>query len=335
MNPKRKIIPIFVPHLGCPNACVFCNQRKISGSLVPAGPDDVARAVEEAKKRVTGGAELAFYGGSFTALEEAAQRALLGAARPYMREGFIESVRLSTRPDKIDKAALELLKEYGVETVELGAQSMDDAVLAASGRGHSAADTAAASKLIKEAGFKLILQMMTGLPSSSYESDVETAGRLIALAPDGVRLYPTVIIKDTALYDMWRRGLYREHTLEEAVRLCADIAAAFEAAGIPVIRLGLNPPEALAGGGAAGGAYHPALGQLVYSRLYLLRAERLLREARPAKAAVLGVNGACLSLMVGQKRSNIKALKESLGLDELAVVGAEIPPGKIEIVKLS
>jgi histone acetyltransferase (RNA polymerase elongator complex component) len=335
MIPKRCIIPIFVPHLGCPNACVFCNQRKISGSLVPADGKTVTKAVEEAKKHITGRAELAFYGGSFTAIEKARQRELLEAAQPYVREGFIGGIRLSTRPDKIDDEALKLLKNFGVETIELGAQSMIDEVLIASGRGHTAADTSAASELIKNSGFKLILQMMTGLPSSSYESDIETARKIIALEPDGVRIYPTVIIKDTALYDLWRMGRYKEHTVEDAVCVCATIAAAFEEAQIPIIRMGLNPTDDLSGGEAAGGAYHPALGQLVYSRIYLERAEGLLGNLNyQAKTIELGVNKACISLMVGQKRENIRSLKARFGFDSVRVKSIEIPPGKIEIISI-
>jgi Histone acetyltransferase len=315
MIPKRKIIPIFVPHLGCPNDCVFCNQRKISGSLVPADETTVVRAIEEAKRYITGGAELAFYGGSFTAIEKQTQIKLLEAVQPYMRDGFIAGIRLSTRPDKIDAEALGLLKEYGVETIELGAQSMDDAVLAASGRGHNSAHTVTAAELIKSSGFRLILQMMTGLPSASPDSDIKTAADIIALMPDGVRIYPTVIIKDTALDGLWQRGLYKEHTVEAAVSVCSVIAAAFNKAGIPIIRLGLNPTGELSGGEAVGGAYHPALGQLVYSRLYLDKAEGLIQGVLPAKSVVLMVNKACVSLMAGQKRSNIEALKNKFGLD--------------------
>ena len=181
----------------------------------------------------------------------------MGAAKTYLDREEINAIRLSTRPDAIDETVLERLHRYGVETVELGAQSMDAQVLRRSARGHTAEDVERASKLIKASGFRLILQMMTGLPGDTAEKDIETARKIIALEPDGVRIYPTVIVRDTALYDMWRAGKYREHTVEDAVSVCAQLVPLFEAAGIPIIRLGLNPTDDLSGGDAAGGAYHP------------------------------------------------------------------------------
>ena len=278
MSARESIIPVFVPHLGCPNDCVFCNQRRISGSLSPARPEDVAAAIDRALSLTPPGTrrQLAFYGGSFTAIPDAEQEALLGAAQPYLERGDIVSIRLSTRPDAIDGAVLARLKRHGVETVELGAQSMSDSVLALSGRGHTSADVEEASRAVKAAGFRLILQMMTGLPGSDDETDIGSARSIAALEPDGVRVYPTVIVRDTALFDLWRAGRYKEHTVEDAVRVCARIVPIFEAAGIPIIRMGLNPTEDLSGGDAVGGAYHPALGELVRARIMRGRAEALL-----------------------------------------------------------
>ncbi len=275
---KRSIIPLFIPHLGCPNDCVFCDQKRISGSLSPACGTDVIRALEAAKARGQRGVELAFYGGSFTAIDREIQQELLSAAAPYREDGTVGAVRLSTRPDAVDEDILRFLSSWGVRTVELGAQSLDEQVLLASGRGHTAADTVRAAGLVKAAGLQLVLQMMTGLPGSSRESDVRTAHGVIALRPDGVRIYPTVIVKNTALEAMWRSGRYQEHTVEDAVAVCADILPLFRAADIPVIRLGLNPTEELSHGGAVGGAYHPALGELVRSEVMRRRAEALLRE---------------------------------------------------------
>ena len=180
MSARESIIPVFVPHLGCPNDCVFCNQRRISGSLSPAEPGDVAAAIDRALSLTPPGTrrQLAFYGGSFTAIPDAEQEALLGAAQPYLERGDIASIRLSTRPDAIDGAVLARLKRHGVETVELGAQSMSDSVLALSGRGHTSADVGEASHAVRAAGFRLILQMMTGLPGSDDETDIGAgAGR--------------------------------------------------------------------------------------------------------------------------------------------------------------
>lgn len=321
MSARESIIPVFVPHLGCPNDCVFCNQRRISGSLVPATAQTVREAVRNAAGLRTDGVkrQLAFYGGSFTAIPWAEQEALLAAAKEYLDSGELDSVRLSTRPDAVDGVVINRLVRYGVETVELGAQSMDDEVLALAGRGHTAADVESASHRIKAAGLRLILQMMTGLPGDTDEKAVETAKKIIALRPDGVRIYPTVIIRDTALYDLWQNGRYSEHTVEAAVRVCAKLLPMFEAADIPVIRLGLNPTEELSGGAAAGGAYHPALGELVRARIMLERARNLMRGTPSGSRVTLHVAPSRSSQMIGQHRSNIKALTEEFNLTEIKV----------------
>ena len=323
MPARENIIPVFVPHLGCPHDCVFCNQRRISGVQEPATAETVHEAIKNAAALGLGDVkrQLAFYGGSFTAIPAAQQEELLGAAKEYLDSGFLSSVRLSTRPDAIDDAVLDRLRRYGVETVEIGAQSLDDRVLKLSARGHTAADVENASRMIKAAGFRLILQMMTGLPGDTPETSVRTAERIIAMKPDGVRVYPTVIVKDTALYDFWLRGTYREHTVEDAVSVCARILPMFEAAGIPVIRLGLNPTDDLSGGDAAGGAYHPALGELVKSRIMLQRAAALLEAAgaAPGGSAEIYVHPSRVSQMTGQHRGNIEALKERFGLESVKV----------------
>ena len=322
MSARESIIPVFVPHLGCPNDCVFCNQRRISGSVAPATAENVVSAIENALRLTPPGTrrQLAFYGGSFTAIPVAEQESLLGAAVPYLERGDIASLRLSTRPDAIDGAVLRRLRSYGVETIELGAQSMSERVLALSGRGHTAADVEDAARAVKGAGFRLILQMMTGLPGAGDESDVESARRIAALGPDGVRVYPTVIVRDTALCDLWRAGRYKEHTVEDAVRVCARILPVFERAGIPVIRLGLNPTEDLSGGDAVGGAYHPALGELVKSRIMRDRAEKILSGAKRGEQAVLRVNPRLMSQLVGQHGANRAYLVERFGLSGLRIV---------------
>ena len=321
MSARAHILPVFVPHLGCPHACVFCNQRRISGTQRPATAEDVKNSIAQAAAFLPEGGkrQLAFYGGSFTAIPAQEQEALLAAAKQALDRGEIDAIRLSTRPDAIDDTVLKRLRFYGVETVELGAQSMDDTVLRLSGRGHTAAAVEQASRQIKAAGFQLILQMMTGLPGATDETDVETARRLIALGPDGVRIYPTVIVKDTALYESFRAGTYREHTVEDAVRVCAKIVPLFEAAGIPVIRLGLNPTEELSGGAAAGGAYHPALGELVKSRVLLEKARELLEGVEPGSRVRLIVGRGRASQMAGQHRENLRRLREEFGLAEIKI----------------
>ncbi len=331
MSARESIIPVFVPHLGCPNDCVFCNQRRISGSTVPASAEDVDNAIKNAAALPRTGAkrQLAFYGGSFTAIPKAEQEALLSAAYSHLLSGEIDSIRLSTRPDAIDAEILARLKKFGVETIEIGAQSMDERVLLLAGRGHTAKDVENAARQIKSAGFRLILQMMTGLPGADDESSIESARRIIALEPDGVRIYPTVIVRDTALYDLWKAGRYDEHTVEDAVRVCAKLLPMFEKADIPVIRLGLNPTDELSGGAAVGGAYHPALGELVKSRIMREKAEKLLAGVPKDSNVTLGVNSSRISQMVGQHRCNIDYLTEKFSLKELKVKNADIDADNI------
>ncbi len=336
MTPKRHIIPVFVPHLGCPNGCVFCNQRRISGHGEPATPETVRQAV----RGITYGPpedtpiQLAFYGGSFTAVPEAEQNALLDAAAPFLKQYKNASLRVSTRPDRVDGPALERLFSFGVRTVELGAQSMCRDVLEASRRGHTPEDTENAARCVTGAGMELILQMMTGLPADTPEKSLYTAERLVALRPDGVRIYPTVVIKDTELYELWRRGEYREHTVEEAVALCARLYGVFERAGIPVLRMGLNPTQELTGGDAAAGAYHPAFGELVFSQIYLDKALALLRPLGRFKGVTLGVAQNRVSCMVGHAGRNVASLRRELGPISVRVKSADVGPGEIVIMSI-
>lgn len=338
MSARECVIPVFVPHLGCPNDCVFCNQRRISGSTKPATADDVNKAIDAAAALLPVGAkrQLAFYGGSFTAIPVPEQLALLSAAKRRLDAGDIDALRLSTRPDAIDGAVLNRLAAFGVETIELGAQSMCDEVLALSGRGHTALDVENASRMIKAAGFRLILQMMTGLPGDTKARSIDTARRIIALKPDGVRIYPTVIVRDTALYDLWQTGQYQEHTVDTAVDYCAALVPMFERAGIPIIRMGLNPTDELSGGAATGGAYHPALGELVKARIMLDTAREILRAAAvaPRSAVTLGVSQKQISQMAGQHRGNIAALTAEFDLAVLKIRPADLKPGEIAILSV-
>ena len=336
MSAKECVVPVFVPHLGCPHQCVFCDQRRISGSAEGASAATVRQAIQAAAALPRSGAkrQLAFYGGSFTAIPAAAQEELLGAAAEAIGRGEIDSIRLSTRPDAIDGAVLERLRRFGVETIELGAQSMDGEVLRLSGRGHTAEDVERAAAAVRSAGFRLILQMMTGLPGDSEEKDLETARRLIALRPDGVRIYPTVIVRGTPLWEQWRRGAYRAHTVEEAVAVCAKLLPLFEAAQIPVVRLGLNPTEELSGGEAAAGAYHPALGELVKSRVLLEKMRALLADVPRGSRVRLGAAERSLSQAIGQKRENLRVLSREFALGEIRVVPAAVKEGEIVLLSV-
>lgn len=321
MSARENIIPVFVPHLGCPNDCVFCNQKRITGTPEPASPETVAAAVEAADRMEidAGNRQLAFYGGSFTAIPVKQQEELLSAAYEHVLKGRLNSLRLSTRPDAIDTETLNRLKRYKVETIELGAQSLDEQVLLLSGRGHTADDVVNASRLIKENGFRLIIQMMTGLPGDSDEKCIETAEKIIALKPDGVRIYPTVIVKDTPLYDLWTEGRYAEHTVEDAVRVCAKLLPMFREAGIPVIRLGLNPTDELSAGGAVAGAYHPALGELVKSRILYNELEKMLEGTEAGSAVTVLCPPSKVSQLTGQHRCNIDRIIKAYSLESLTV----------------
>ena len=334
MSARVSIIPVFVPHWGCPHACVFCNQRSITGQRNRASAADVQHAIESAAAFLPQGEkrQLAFYGGSFTAIPVPEQEELLEAAQPYLKSGALSSIRLSTRPDAIDPGTLARLRRFGVETVELGAQSMDAEVLRLAGRGHTAEDVERASRLLREAGFSLVLQMMTGLPGDTPEKDLETAKRIIDLKPDGVRIYPAVIVRGTALHELWRAGQYREHTVEDAVEICARLLPLFADAGVDVLRVGLNPTEELSGGEAAAGAYHPALGELVRSRVYRNRAEEKLKGIEPGSRVTLTVGRGKTSQMTGQHRQNLLWLQERFSLAEIRVKEAPAAGDVIRII---
>lgn len=254
-------------------------------------------------------AEIAFFGGSFTAMEPAYMRGLLEAAGPYVRDGRFSGIRVSTRPDAVDEAMVALLRGYGVTAVELGAQSMDDAVLETNGRGHRAADVESASRLIRAGGLSLGLQMMTGLPGDTDAGAWETARRLAVLRPDTVRIYPTVVMRGTMLERWYRADQYQPQTLEEASALCAGLLRYFEREqGIPVIRLGLHAGADMQAGLVAG-PWHPAFRELCEGQLYLRLAAKLLRRDIPGGGRVrVTVRPDAISKMTGQRRCNLEAL---------------------------
>ena len=314
------IIPVFIPHAGCPHDCVFCNQKKIAGTLTPPDSAEVSAIIESALKKTPRGAELAFYGGSFTAIPKKQMTAYLDAARPYLQRGDISSIRLSTRPDAINEDVLNVLKTYGVTTIELGVQSMDEEVLKKSGRGHSAEDAIRAAELVKGHGFFLVLQMMTHLPGTSREKDIYTARKLSEQNPDAVRIYPTVVVANTALETMWRRGEYTPATIEQAAELGAQILEIFDTKKIPVIRFGLNPSDDLSGGEALAGAYHPALGEMARSAVFLKKIRQKIKERSiSGKTLDIYVPRGKKSICIGQKRANIKALISEFGFSTVSV----------------
>lgn len=264
---KRLIIPVFIPFGGCPHQCVFCDQTGITGKAEMPCTDEVNSTIETylstwEKAGGKGPREVAFYGGSFTGLPKEQQAVYLKTARRFIEEGRMDSVRLSTRPDYMDAGTARFLNGYGVGTVELGAQSMSDAVLKLSGRGHSAADTERAVRVLKEAGIETGIQIMPGLPGDTEETIISTVEETIQLKPAFVRIYPTLVLKDTPLHAMYRAGRYAPWALDEMVPVCKKAAGLFRAAGIPVIRMGLQPTEDLTKALVCG-PYHPSFRQLV------------------------------------------------------------------------
>ncbi len=332
---KHANIAIFVPHLGCPQQCSFCEQNTITGAsgTRPPSPEDVAKAAATASESLgerSREAEIAFFGGSFTAIRRGYMLELLEAgAQAVERYGF-RGIRCSTRPDAIDGEILPVLRAHRVTAVELGAQSMDDGVLFANRRGHTAADTARAAGLIRGAGLELGLQMMTGLYTDTPEKSWETARQLIALKPDTVRVYPTIVLPGTELERLYQAGSYRPQSLEEAVELCAGLLEMFQKAGAAVIRMGLHPEPQLEKKMLAG-PYHPAFRQLAESRLFL---KKLLAALPGPGRYRVSVNPRDLSTAVGQGRENARRLKEAGFLVEFAGALGQAP-GNFELLKLA
>ncbi|MBQ5677272.1 MAG: radical SAM protein [Clostridia bacterium] len=303
-------ISVFVPHKGCPNDCSFCNQRAISGQTVPATPKDVENAVKIAIEYNVDpkNTEIAFFGGSFTAIERDYMVSLLTAAKHFLDTYNFKGIRVSTRPDCIDEDILSTLKSYGVTAIELGAQSMCDDVLLANRRGHTAYDVQNASALIKDYGFELGLQMMTGLYKSDFEKDEYTAREIIKLKPDIVRIYPTVVLKNTHLGYLQEKGEYIAPKAEESAPFCAKLLQMFEKNHIKVIKLGLHSSETVEGD-MVGGAYHPAFRELCEGHIYLTKILEKLKGKDKNQQYVIYVNKKVLSKAKGQQKRNEKALK--------------------------
>ncbi len=307
MKKRHSNISIFVPHIGCPNMCSFCNQRHITGVNYAPRTTDVVEYVKTAVKSPNYdplNTEIAFFGGSFTAINRNYMTQLLKVANIFIENGVVSGIRISTRPDAIDREVLDILKQYGVTSIELGAQSLNDKVLRTNNRGHSAKDVIEASKLIKEYGFSLGLQMMTGLYNDCDEYALDTARKIIELQPDTVRIYPTIVLKDTDLAALYYDNRYKPQTLEGAVDLCSKLLLMFEQANINVIRLGLHSIEK---DSYIAGPWHPAFSELCQSKIMLDRASELLTETGDYN---LFVNSSFVSKMIGQSKGNINKLKE-------------------------
>ena len=328
------IIPFFIPPAGCPHQCVFCDQKRITGKGAAPDPADVTGTIRSYLASQHRGrdaqqpepAQVAFYGGSFTAIPADDQRAYLEAVQPFIDGGAVEGIRVSTRPDRISAGILALLRQYRVTTVELGIQSLDDEVLRLSGRGHSAEDSVNAAVLLRQQGFQMGLQLMPGLPGDSAECFRRTVRQVIALHPDFVRIYPAVVITGTPLEALYRSGRYVPLSLEDAVAWCRNAVTAFADAGIEVIRMGLQPTKELERPGTvAAGPFHPAFGQLVASSLYL----EMMRKALAGKQEqVVWVHPHDLSTALGQRRYNLAVLRGEFGPAFAILPDPSVPRGE-------
>ncbi len=324
-------IPIFVPHKGCPHNCAFCNQNKITGVREEMDCNAAQKIIEAhlatLADRQNTTVEIAFFGGSFTAVDEKLQAELCALASRYRARGDVDGIRCSTRPDCVDRAVLGRLKESGFTMVELGAQSSDDSVLRQCGRGHTFSDTAAASSLIRESGLSLGLQMMVGLPGDTELGAYKTARDLILLKPDCVRIYPTLVLPGTGLDTLYRCGKYIPMGLEQTVEVCATLLELFERAGIAVIRVGLQTTDEI-NERTVVGPYHPALRALAASRVFRRRLERQI--CAPGRFTVLA-NERDISLLLGEKRQNIAYLKARYGAEVTVRADASVLRGKFFI----
>ena len=320
---KHVNLPIFIPHLGCPNQCVFCNQRTISGverfdiSKVKDEIDVALSTVDENQE-----VEIAFFGGSFTGIDRELMISLLELAYGYITSGKVCSIRCSTRPDYIDDEILDILEKYSVRTIELGLQSSSDEVLNRTKRGHCASDEARACDLIVNRGFRLVGQMMIGLPGSDENSEVETARFIIDHGATGARIYPTVVFYGTELCEMAQHGDYSPISTEEAVQRSAKVLQLFKDNGVEVIRIGLCASENLASEDKYyAGPNHPALGEMVENAVYYNKIVDELGSKTSCNGNILHVYVAkgCLSKAIGQKKSNVDKLIRNFGFSDVKV----------------
>lgn len=308
MKKSHVNIPVFIPHLGCPNMCVFCNQRAISG-VSSFLPESAKNTIDEALATVSRETEceIAFFGGSFTGIDRALMTELLDLAQSYVRDGRVSGIRMSTRPDYIDEEIIAILKRYTISAVELGIQSFSENVLSACRRGHLPNRSRAAMTMLREAGFQTVGQMMIGLPNSTTEDEIECAREICRLGAYGTRIYPTIVFRDTELYDMMLRGAYTPLTLREAVERSAAVLEVFVSNDVKCLRIGLCESDNLHSTDTyAAGPNHPSIGELVSGELYFNRICALLDKRKPVdgKGITIFVPRGDMSMAVGQKRCN-------------------------------
>jgi histone acetyltransferase (RNA polymerase elongator complex component) len=318
MAKQQLTIPIFIPHLGCPHRCIFCNQWHATAAPALPGPGQIDELIREFTphiKKTVRRVELAFFGGSFTGISNDVQESFLAAAHRHLKAGAIQGIRLSTRPDYISRDTLGLLKKYDVSTIELGVQSLDERVLKASNRGHTVADVYTAVGLIKNYGFDFVIQLMPGLPYDTRETSLDSARRAAELMPSAVRIYPAVVLSGTPMEKLFKTGAYTPLALDAAVDLCKDMYLIFKSCGIPVIRMGLHPFSPGRTHIVVAGPYHPSFGYLVKSRS---RRDELVVRINKYLHSTSGKTGRNIHVVIpenfkeefiGDRKENIQYLK--------------------------
>lgn len=341
---KEYVIPVFVPHLGCPNDCIFCNQKSISGQKKNITKEDAKKTIEyylENIKDKDASKEIAFFGGSFTGIDNRIQEELLQLAYEYIKSGQVESIRISTRPDYINKEILKKLKKYKVKTIELGVQSANDYILGRSNRGHTFEDVKKASKLIRRYGFKLGHQMMIGLPESTQIDEINTAKALIKLKPSMIRIYPVLVVKGTKLEKEYNEGIYEPLPLAQAIETSKILVRMFTDKKIDVIRVGLQNTDEIsdpenAASEIVAGPFHPAFRQLVESSMWYDAIVNKIKKLNvKVKEVEVTVNPIDVNNVIGHKKENILKLKEVYEVDLIVKQDESIKQGKskIEVTK--
>lgn len=341
---KEYIIPIFVPHLGCPNDCTFCNQKKISGQTKKVTKQDVRNTIEyylKNFKKDDNYIEVAFFGGSFTGIDPKIQEELLSVAYEYIKNKKIDSIRLSTRPDYIDKETLKRLKKYGVKTIELGVQSTNDYILKKCRRGHTFEDVKKASKLIRRFGFTLGHQMMVGLPESTRQDEIKTAKDLIKLKPKIIRIYPVLVISGTQLEEDYKNGDYEPLNVEQAVEISKELLVLFASKHINVIRVGLQNTSEITdpnnpNSQVVAGPYHPAFRQLVESALwYDAISEKIKKVNINIKDVQIDANPYDINNIIGHKRCNVTKIDNLYNTNLIVKSNEKIKRGKFVLTSLN
>ncbi|MBU3946820.1 MAG: radical SAM protein [Proteobacteria bacterium] len=327
-NSKRDfIIPVFVPHAGCPHQCIFCNQNTVTGEVKSIPSRNELNNIIETFLKFKGNnrnrVQIAFYGGNFLGIDTDIVRQLLVAATKYVTDGLVDSIRFSTRPDTIDDHKLDIIENYPVKTIELGVQSMDDSVLLLSKRGHTYSDTINAVALLKKRNFETGLQMMIGLPGDDESKSLATARYISALCPDFVRIYPTLVLAGSTLAVLYKKGMYKPLSIEQGVAITKKIYLVFKENKIKVIRMGLQATDELKEGSSViAGPYHPAFGHLVYSELFLDKVINMLEAKHSSNhdSIVIKVHPKSISMLRGLKNINIQKIKDLFGIKSIDII---------------